>query len=107
MIAPNKFETARLVLRSPVLEDAGAIFETYARDPEVTRYLTWRPHQNVERTQEFLRRCCGLRARREAFPWAVLQKGETRLIGMIDLRPRAKEPRSDTSLRGATGGTGT
>jgi RimJ/RimL family protein N-acetyltransferase len=79
-----------LVLRRPVLEDAASIFERYARDPEVTRYLTWRPHQNVERTQEFLHRCCAFWDRREAFPWAIVRKGETRPIGMIDLRPQGE-----------------
>jgi ribosomal-protein-alanine N-acetyltransferase len=79
-----------LVLRRPVLGDAASIFERYARDPEVTRYLTWRPHQNIERTQEFLRRCGAFWESREAFPWVIVPKGETGPIGMIDLRPQGE-----------------
>lgn len=41
---PSTLETARLVLRPPRMEDAAAIFEGYAQHPEVTRYLTWKPH---------------------------------------------------------------
>jgi ribosomal-protein-alanine N-acetyltransferase len=90
VIPPEIIETPRLILRRPVLEDAASIFERYARDPDVTRYLTWRPHQSIEQTKEFLRRCCALSERREAFPWVIVAKGETGPIGMIDLRPQGE-----------------
>lgn len=90
MIPPEIIETPRLVLRRPVPEDATAIFDRYARDPEVTRYLTWRPHLSIERTRDFLRHCAGFWERREAFPWAIVPRGETRPIGMIDLRPQGE-----------------
>jgi [ribosomal protein S5]-alanine N-acetyltransferase len=78
------------MLRRPVLEDAASIFECYACDPEVTRYLTWRPHETIRRTQEFLRRCHAFWERSEAFPWAIVPKGEAHPIGMIDLRPQGE-----------------
>lgn len=40
--------TPRLLLRPAVREDAQPMFENWARDPEVTRYLTWPPHSSVE-----------------------------------------------------------
>ena len=85
---PESIETARLILRRPVLEDAPSIFERYARDPEVTRYLPWRPHESIERTEDFLRRCRDFWERNEAFPWAIVLNAETQPIGMIDLRPQ-------------------
>lgn len=90
MTPPEIVETPRLTLRRPVLEDAAVIFERYARDPEVTRYLTWRPHQTIEQTQEFLRRCCEFWGRGVAFPWVIVRKGGTGPIGMIDLRPQGE-----------------
>src|SRR5206468_8546287 len=39
--------TEHLRLRAADLEDAEEVFATYARDPEVTRYLSFRPHQHV------------------------------------------------------------
>lgn len=40
-------ETQRLILRRFVREDAGAMFENWASDPQVTKYLTWPTHENV------------------------------------------------------------
>ena len=48
MRPPEVLETDRLRLRVPTLEDAPEIFLQYAQDPEVTKYLTWRPHQSIE-----------------------------------------------------------
>ena len=39
---PEHFTTDRLILRKPVAADARAVFEGYATDPEVVRYLLWR-----------------------------------------------------------------
>ena len=47
--------TERLTLRAPRMDDAPAIFDSYARDPQVTRYLVWTPHRSVAETQEYLR----------------------------------------------------
>ena len=43
-VVPERIETPRLILRKPMLEDAEEVFEAYASDPEVTRYLTWLTH---------------------------------------------------------------
>jgi RimJ/RimL family protein N-acetyltransferase len=47
-------ETARLVLRRPVAEDVQEIFDRYAADPEVTRYLSWPRHTSLDDTRAFL-----------------------------------------------------
>lgn len=54
MKAPERIETARLLLRKPVPADAEAIFRRYAADPVVTRYLSWPTHRTVADTQAFL-----------------------------------------------------
>ena len=54
MIWPETIRTDRLVLRRPVDADATAIFEGYAQDPEVVRYLMWRPHSSIEDTRTYL-----------------------------------------------------
>lgn len=54
---PNNFETARLVLRPVTVVDADAIFDTYAQDEKVVRYLKWRPHRSRSETQTFVERC--------------------------------------------------
>jgi RimJ/RimL family protein N-acetyltransferase len=47
-------ETARLLLRRPVREDAPEIFARYASDVEVTRYLGWPRHRSVDDTRAFI-----------------------------------------------------
>lgn len=52
--ASERFQTERLILRRPTASDADAIFERYASDPEVTRFLAWPRHVSVEDAQVFL-----------------------------------------------------
>jgi ribosomal-protein-alanine N-acetyltransferase len=54
MKAPERLVTERLVLRKPTLADAQLIFDRYASDTEVTRYLSWPRHQSIEQTRAFL-----------------------------------------------------
>ena len=49
-----RMETKRLVLRPYVIEDADAMFRNWANDPQVTKYLTWEPHKDVEETKQIL-----------------------------------------------------
>jgi RimJ/RimL family protein N-acetyltransferase len=54
---PERFETSRLILRPISPEDAAVIFESYAQDREVTRFLTWRPHRTIEDTEAYIAHC--------------------------------------------------
>ena len=83
---PRVLETPRLRLRPPEPTDAKGIFDTYAQDAEVTRYLIWRPHQQIAETEAFLRRCEDVWRERSAFPWAIIRRDDGQLIGMIELR---------------------
>ena len=51
---PGRIDGTRLVLRLPTIEDAGAIFQRVARDPEVTKYLLWTPHPEVAATRRVI-----------------------------------------------------
>jgi RimJ/RimL family protein N-acetyltransferase len=54
---PDSFETSRVRLRPVAVEDAEAIFSTYAQDEEVARYLIWRPHRSLSETKAYFERC--------------------------------------------------
>ena len=54
MKAPRTIDTERLLLRRPVGTDAQSIFERYASDPDVTRYMSWPMHRSVADTRAFL-----------------------------------------------------
>ena len=86
MKPPEEFETARLRLRLPSLADAEAIFSLYAQDKRVTRFLSWKPHESIEETQEFLERCIRVWDVCESFPWVLVEKEADQLIGMIEVR---------------------
>jgi RimJ/RimL family protein N-acetyltransferase len=54
---PETFETARLLLRPITVVDVDAIFDSYAQDEEVARYLIWRPHRSRSETRAYVDRC--------------------------------------------------
>ena len=83
---PELMKTSRLNLRVPVLEDAEAIFQKYAQDPEVTRYLIWRPHDSINVTRAFIHRCIQCWQDGTAFPWVVVRGDNQALVGMLELR---------------------
>lgn len=49
-----KIETNRLILRKFKIEDADIMYRNWASDDEVTKYLTWPTHKNVNETRSVL-----------------------------------------------------
>lgn len=85
MKPPERIETKRLLLRMPKLEDAEALFEEYVKDRSVTRYLVWRPHEDIEETRGFLEsRVKGWREGAD-YTWVITKKPTDRAIGMIGI----------------------
>ena len=83
---PDTLATPRLLLRLPILEDAEIIFNKYARDKQVLKFLIWRPHENVNTTSEFIHRCIQCWKDETAFPWIVIRKCDNEMVGMLELR---------------------
>jgi ribosomal-protein-alanine N-acetyltransferase len=81
MKAPERIETARLVLATPVMADAAAIFERYASDAEVTRFVGWPLHQSVSDTEKFLEFSASEWARWPAGPYLIRSRLDGRLLG--------------------------
>ena len=82
---PDSFETPRLRLREPRMTDAPAIYARYASDPDVTRYLPWRPHKDVEETQTFLTHLLNSMESDETHAWIVENKEDRRLMGLMSM----------------------
>jgi [ribosomal protein S5]-alanine N-acetyltransferase len=74
-------ETPRLLLRRPVASDAHAIFERYASDADVTRYLAWPRHTSIGDTQAFLTFSDAEWARWPAGPMMLFARADGRLLG--------------------------
>jgi len=88
---PTTFTTPRVILRSPTLGDAEAIFHAYAQDPEVTRYLNWSPHTSVETTRAFLDHCITARQQGTSFAWVITWRMTAQCLGMINLKIKGFE----------------
>ena len=86
MSPPEQISTERLLLRKPRLTDATAIFEEYARDPEATRYLLFRPHEDIAKTNAFLEMRLAKWGGGEELVWAITVTPDDRLVGMIACR---------------------
>ncbi|HEX2853291.1 MAG TPA: GNAT family N-acetyltransferase [Opitutaceae bacterium] len=81
---PEVFATARLSARKPRVDDAPAVFESYANDPEVTRYLSWRAYERVEPLKVFLAEIISHWEKGEShLAWLLCLKGSDRPIGSI------------------------
>jgi RimJ/RimL family protein N-acetyltransferase len=90
MLRPNPtWDTARLIARPATTADAEPLFEHYASDPAVARYMTWRPHRSADETREFLRRCERVWTDGTAFPWCLWVKGTGDLAGVLEIRVHA------------------
>jgi RimJ/RimL family protein N-acetyltransferase len=77
----ERLETERLVLRRPRAEDAANIFERYASDAQVTRYLSWRQHHSITDTQVFVGFSDGEWARWGSGPYLVFSREDGALLG--------------------------
>ena len=79
-------ESARLRFRRPVRADADAIFAGWAGDPDVTRYLAWPVHRDVDDTRGFIEWSDTEWASRPAGPLVIETKADGRLIGSTGLQ---------------------
>ena len=86
MQPPSTITTERLILRQPTDQDAELIFEQYAGDLDVTKYLSWQPHKSMAQTNEYLERCITAWQEKSAFPFVLIRRNDARLIGMVEIR---------------------
>jgi len=85
---PETFTTERLVLRRVAPSDAPAVFRNYAQDPEVVRFLLWRPHTSLAETESFLRNAVDWWEAGKEFNWVISLRGTDEAIGMIGAAPK-------------------
>jgi [ribosomal protein S5]-alanine N-acetyltransferase len=69
-------ETERLLLRRFTIDDTPAMFENWAKDPDVTKFLTWPPHQSVAESEIVLTEWMPLYENPNYYHWAISLKGD-------------------------------
>ena len=86
LAVPVSLATARLVLRRTSADDAEAVF-TYARDPALSRFMTWRPHTALDESRAFLAWCEERWQHGIAYCWTISRQTDASLLGTIEARP--------------------
>ena len=74
-IGTQYIETDRLILRRFELSDAPAMFENWANDSEVTKFLTWPAHTDVSVTEGILGEWAPQYEDAAFYNWAIVLKG--------------------------------
>ncbi len=77
----KRLETARLILRPFVPEDAEAMFRNWASDPEVTKFLTWPAHGSVDVSRETAALWASSYEKPDFYQWAIVPREAGEPIG--------------------------
>ena len=92
----QEMETERLVLRRLTPEDAGMMYQNWANDPQVTKYLRWEPHKNADETRELLTAWALLYPNGDYYQWGIVEKATGQVFGSISVfTSSSAEPERD------------
>ena len=80
-LGTKQINTGRLILRRFSVDDAQAMYDNWASDPEVTKYLTWPAHSGPEVSRMVLDSWVVGYERDDFYQWAIEFEGEP--IGSI------------------------
>ena len=80
-IGTKEIKTERLTLRRFRKEDAQAMFEIWANDERVTKFLTWEPHGTLDVTEYIIGLWIKDYEKENNYNWAIEFEGK--LIGSI------------------------
>lgn len=78
-------ENDRLILRRLELDDAGAMFNNWCNDDDVTRHLPWQTHRDISVTNEVLNMWLKDYDNSHVYRWIVVLKDGNKSIGTVDV----------------------
>ena len=78
-------ETARLILRRFELSDSKAMFNNWANDDEVTKYMSWTSHGSEDLTKQLLNMWVKEYENINNYQWCIVLKETNEPIGSISL----------------------
>jgi RimJ/RimL family protein N-acetyltransferase len=79
----RELSTARLRLRRPHAQDVTLIFTGFGADPEVMRFLSWRPHASLADAEAAVRRRLERLANGVEYSWILEDSTSGTAVGMI------------------------
>ena len=78
-------ETKRLSLREFIVEDAEAMFQNWASDKEVTKFLTWPAYTSLDTAIHILNEWTASYEKPDFYQWAIVPKNLNEPIGSISV----------------------
>lgn len=78
-------ETKRLLLREFMVEDAEAMFQNWASDKEVTKFLTWPAYTSLDTAIHILNEWNASYEKPDFYQWAIVPKNLNEPIGSISV----------------------
>ena len=81
----QKLETERLILRRFVIEDSAAMYNNWASDEEVTKYLTWPTHSSQEISKSTIEDWVNSYSDKSYYLWAIVLKDKGEPVGSISV----------------------
>lgn len=78
-------ETKRLLLREFIVEDAEAMFQNWASDKEVTKFLTWPAYTSLDTAIHILNEWTASYEKPDFYQWAIVPKNLNEPIGSISV----------------------
>ena len=81
----RELETARLKLRKLRKEDTQRVFDSWASDPEVAKFVTWPAHESVAITERVMDFWLADYERPDCYRYGIELKATGELIGTIDV----------------------
>lgn len=78
-----RLETERLILRAFTIDDAPDMFNNWASNENVAKFLTWRRHGSVEVTKSIISEWVNEYEDLKNYQWAIVIKDSNTLIGSI------------------------
>ena len=82
-LGTQTIETERLVMRRFSMEDAQTMYDNWASDDDVTRYLTWPTHTDSSVTEMVLANWVDSYANDDFYNWAIQLKSDGQVVGSI------------------------
>jgi ribosomal-protein-alanine N-acetyltransferase len=84
-LGTKELETKRLVLRRFSIDDAESMFKNWANDDEVTKFLVWQPHKDINVSRNVLEQWIQNYEKNDFYQWAIELKEINEPIGSISV----------------------
>jgi ribosomal-protein-alanine N-acetyltransferase len=90
-LGTKKLETERLILRRFTVDDTEKVFYNWANDDEVTKYLSWATHTDINVTKNVREKWMKEYEKNDFYQWAIVLKEINEPIGSISVVKQCDE----------------